>query len=142
MRRAVPAEIGEQTTAALIALLHQGAAADEFARRLAEVESLADDHPGRSTLVEAVRMAMAVRNRLELQQQRERGMRAVIESAQDLSSRLDVNGLLSAIVSRARNLLGSRRRLALDLRLRSRGVRGSRGRRRPVPKHFAHGRAP
>jgi len=107
MRRAVPAEIGEQTTAALIALLHQGAAADEFARRLAEVESLADDHPGRSTLVEAVRMAMAVRNRLELQQQRERGMRAVIESAQDLSSRLDVASLLSAIVSRARNLLGS-----------------------------------
>ena len=54
------------------------------------MESLADDHPGKSTLVEAVRMAMAVRNRLELQQQRERGMLAVIESAQDLSSRLDL----------------------------------------------------
>ena len=54
-----------------------------------------------------VRMAMAVRNRLELQQQRERGMLAVIESAQDLSSRLDLQELLSAIVSRARNLLGS-----------------------------------
>ena len=52
-------------------------------------------------------MAMAVRNRLELQQQRERGMLAVIESAQDLSSRLDLTSLLSAIVSRARNLLGS-----------------------------------
>src|SRR6186713_3124887 len=52
-------------------------------------------------------MAMAVRNRLEVQQQRERGMMAVIESAQDLSSRLDLTGLLSAIVSRARNLMGS-----------------------------------
>jgi hypothetical protein len=50
---------------------------------------------------------MAVRNRLELQQERERGLLAVIESAQDLSSRLDLQGLLSAIVSRARHLLGS-----------------------------------
>ena len=107
MRRAIPAEIAEQTTIALVTLLHQGAPADEFARRLSEVESLAGDHPGKSTLVEAVRMAMAVRNRLELQQQRERGMLAVIESAQDLSSRLDFTSLLSAIVSRARNLLGS-----------------------------------
>jgi sugar diacid utilization regulator len=107
MRRANPAEIGERAANALVELLHQGAPADEFARRLAEVEALADDHPGKSTLVEAVRMAMAVRNRLELQQQRERGMLAVIESAQDLSSRLDLTSLLRAIVSRARNLLGS-----------------------------------
>ena len=64
-------------------------------------------HPRKSGLVETVRMAMAVRNRLELQQERERGMLAVIESAQDLSGRLDLNDLLSAIVSRARNLLGS-----------------------------------
>jgi exonuclease VII small subunit len=52
-------------------------------------------------------MAAAVRDRLELQQQRERGMLAVIESAQDLSSRLDLTSLLSAVVSRARNLLGA-----------------------------------
>ena len=52
-------------------------------------------------------MAAAVRDRLELQQQRERGMLAVIESAQDLSSRLDLTSLLCAIVSRARNLLGA-----------------------------------
>ncbi len=52
-------------------------------------------------------MAMAVRNRLEVQQERERGLLAVIESAQDLSSLLDLEGLLTAIVSRARNLLGS-----------------------------------
>ena len=48
-----------------------------------------------------------MRNRLELHQERERGLLAVIESAQDLSSRLDLRELLSAIVSRARNLLGS-----------------------------------
>ncbi len=142
MRRAIPAEIGEQTASALVALLHQGAPADEFARRLAEVESLADDHPGKSTLVEAVRMAMAVRNRLELQQQRERGMLAVIESAQDLSSRLDLTSLLSAIVSRARNLLRS------DVAWLSTydPERGEYevlvGRRRAVAEHLAHGRAP
>ena len=97
----------EKTASALIELLHQGAPADDFARRLDQVEALPDGDPGKSTLIETVRMAMAVRNRLEVQQQRERGMMAVIESAQDLSSRLDLTGLLSAIVSRARNLLGS-----------------------------------
>ena len=107
MGSANQADIREQTASALIELLHQGAPAEDFARRLAQVEALSDGWPGKSTLVEAVRMAMGVRNRLELQQQRERGMLAVIESAQDLSSRLDLTSLLSAIVSRARNLLGS-----------------------------------
>ena len=92
---------------ALVELLHRCAPADEFARLLALAEALPSRAPNRSARVEAVRMAMAVRNRLELQQQRERGMLAVIESAQDLTSRLDLNSLLSAIVSRARNLLGS-----------------------------------
>ena len=100
-------DLHQQRAEALIELLHQGAPADDFARRLAEVEALPEGCPGKSTLVETVRMAMAVRNRLELQQQRERGMLAVIDSAQDLSSRLDVTSLLRAIVSRARNLLGS-----------------------------------
>ncbi len=71
------------------------------------MEALSAAWPGKSTLVETVRKAMAVRNRLELQQQRERGMLAVIESAQALSSRLDLTELLEAIVARARNLLGS-----------------------------------
>ena len=93
--------------AQLIHLLHQGAPADDFARSLAEVEALPDGFAGKSTLAETVRMAMAIRNRLELQQQRERGMLAVIDSAQALSSRLDLQSLLSAIVLRARNLLGS-----------------------------------
>jgi hypothetical protein len=48
-----------------------------------------------------------MRNRLELQEQRERGLLAAIASAQDLSSRLDLQELLRAIVSRARNLVGS-----------------------------------
>ncbi|KWT98528.1 MULTISPECIES: GAF domain-containing protein [unclassified Variovorax] len=91
----------------LIRMLHQGASADEFAARLAQVEALAAGGPGRSGWGELVRMAMGVRNRLDLWQQRESGMLTVIESARELSSRLDLKELLRAIVSRARNLLGS-----------------------------------
>ena len=104
---AIRPDLDENTASALIELLHQGAPADVFARRLGRVEALPDTYAGKSTLIETVRMAMGVRNRLEVQQQRERGMMAVIESAQDLSSRLDLTELLQAIVSRARNLLGS-----------------------------------
>ena len=60
-----------QRVAELIHLLHQGAPADDFARRLAEVEALPDDIAAKSMLAETVRMAMAIRNRLELQQQLE-----------------------------------------------------------------------
>ena len=91
----------------LVQLLHQGAPAEDFAMRLARIEALPEDVARKASLTELVRMAMAIRNRLDLQQQRERGMLALIESAQDLSSRLDVADLLRAIVSRARNLLGS-----------------------------------
>ena len=107
MRRVIHVESSEQGVRDLVDLLHQGASAEEFARRLADVDALPASYPGKSALVETVRMAMAVRNRLELQQQRERGMLAVIDSAQDLSSRLDLHELLGAIVSRARNLLGA-----------------------------------
>ncbi|XHS78015.1 helix-turn-helix domain-containing protein [Burkholderiaceae bacterium UC74_6] len=100
-------ETGEKILSSVTALLHQGAAAEDFALRMAEAEGLPPDYPGKTRLVESVRMAMAVRNRLELLQQREQGMLAVMESAQDLSSRLDLDNLLAAIVTRARNLLGA-----------------------------------
>jgi sugar diacid utilization regulator len=107
MKNLMQRERGEQIALRLVGMLHQGAAADEYAQCLAELEGLPETWPEKSSLVETVRMAMAVHNRLELLSQRERGMSAVIESAKDLSSRLDVTSLLSAIVARARNLLGS-----------------------------------
>ena len=107
MNSAIRSDIDETAASELIQLLHQGAPADDFARRLGQLEALPDGYPCKSTLIQTVRMAIAVRDRLEVQQQRERGMMAVIESAQDLSSRLDLTDLLRAIVSRARNLLGS-----------------------------------
>jgi len=106
-RERFPMDAGEKILSTLISLLHQGAPAEDFAQSLAEAEALPAGRPDKAGLLENVRMAMAVRNRLELLQQREQGMLAVMESAQDLSSRLDLDNLLSAIVTRARNLLGA-----------------------------------
>ncbi len=91
----------------LIRFLHQGASPDEFFAQIARAEALTEPTQDKSSLVECIRMAMAIRNRLELQQQREQGLLAVIESAQDLSSHLDLLELLRAIASKARNLLAS-----------------------------------
>ena len=99
-------ETAERIAGELVGLLHQGASADEFAARLSAADGLPES-PAKATLVEHVRMAMAVRNRLELLQQREQGLLAVVESAQDLSSRLDHAELLRTIVRRARTLLGA-----------------------------------
>ncbi|WOB10196.1 helix-turn-helix domain-containing protein [Piscinibacter gummiphilus] len=104
---ALTPECVEPLDGRLVQLLHQDASAEVFAQVLAQTEALPEGTPGKSAQTELVRMAMAVRNRLELLQQREQGMLAVIESAQDLSSRLNHTSLLRAIVSKARNLLGS-----------------------------------
>jgi endonuclease YncB( thermonuclease family) len=61
MRRAIHVDSSEQTVRDLVAMLHQGAPADEFARRLADIDALPPSYPGKSTLVETLRMAMAVR---------------------------------------------------------------------------------
>lgn len=95
--------IGEE----IVNLLHRGAPADTFATRMAQVEALPDGMPGKADLVELVRMGMAIHHRLDIQAQRESGMLAVIESARDLTSRLDLAELLRLVVSRARRLLGS-----------------------------------
>lgn len=97
----------ESIAADLIGLLHQSAPAKEFALRLAQAEAIPDGDPHKSSVVELVHMAMAVQDRLESQQHSEQGMLAVVESAKDLSSRLNLTGLLGAIATRTRNLLGA-----------------------------------
>jgi len=99
--------IAEEIAADLIGLLHRSAPAEEFAQRMVQVEALPEGWQNKSSLTEVVRMAMAIRNRIEMQQQHEQGMLAVIDSAQDLSSLLDLPNLLRAVVTRARNLLGA-----------------------------------
>jgi sugar diacid utilization regulator/GAF domain-containing protein len=107
MTCALHVESGDQSVRDLIEMLHRGARADDFAQRLADAEALPAGCRDRAAQIETVRMAMALRSRLELHQERERGLLAVIESAQDLSSRQGLQDLLKAIVSRARKLLGA-----------------------------------
>lgn len=102
-----PSHADHRLAAELIALLHRNAPAEDFGTRLAQAEQLPDALPDKTGCVELVHMAMALRNRLELHEQRERGMLAVVESAQDLSSRLDLDSLLGAVVKRARHLMGA-----------------------------------
>ncbi|RYF31267.1 MAG: GAF domain-containing protein [Comamonadaceae bacterium] len=104
---AISARDAERLSGELIDLLHQGANADELTMRLAQVEQWPDEAVGKAKLIERIRMTMTLRNRLELFQQRESGMLTVIDSARDLSARLDLKELLRAVVSRARNMLGS-----------------------------------
>ncbi|MFC7515802.1 helix-turn-helix domain-containing protein [Herbaspirillum sp. GCM10030257] len=91
----------------LINLLHRDASLEDFNARLAAVEMLPSETSGKSTALETVRKAIAVKHQLELHQLSEQGLLATVDSAKDLSSRLDLTSLLNAIVSRARNLLGS-----------------------------------
>lgn len=107
MEDALGTGVAEEALGELVDLLHQGASADAFAALLAQVEGLPGATPDKAGLAERVRMGMAVRNRLDLWQQREGGMLAVIESARDLSGRLNLQELLHAVVSRSRRLLGS-----------------------------------
>lgn len=91
----------------LIDLLHRAAPAEDFARLLARVEALPPGQADKADLVETVRMAMAVHNRIEVLQQREQGMVALMESAQDLAEQLEQGKLLDAMVARTRRLLGA-----------------------------------
>lgn len=55
---------------------------------------------------ETLSMGLTVKDRLEQHQQRERGLMAVIETAQDLTRIVDIDEVLRVIVRRARALLG------------------------------------
>jgi len=110
LRRATDTGVGhplqpEAVAADLLALLSSNAPSDAFSRCLADLQALPDRVTNKQSLIELARMAMGLRNQLDQHEQRERGMLAVIESAQDLSARLDLPELLKAIVTRARDLL-------------------------------------
>ena len=57
-------------------------------------------------LIRSVEMAITIRERFEQHQLRERGLLAVIETAQDLTALTDLDRVLQAIVQRARKLIG------------------------------------
>ncbi len=107
MAIAMDADVAERLGEELVRLLHRGTTPQELSALLTRVDVLPAATSRKADLIELVRMAMATHNRLDVQQQRESGMLAVIESARDLSSRLNLPELLRTVVSRARRLLGS-----------------------------------
>ena len=91
----------------LVGLLYRDASIEEFNARLAAVERLPNETAGKLDALETIRMAIAIKRQLEQHQSSEQGLLAMVDSAKDLSSRLDLTSLLNAIVTRARTLLGS-----------------------------------
>lgn len=90
----------------IVGLLHQDAHRESFTHLLARARALPPRTIDRDDLIHCIELALTVRERFELHQQRERGLLAVLESAQDLTAITDPDHILRAIVQRARKLLG------------------------------------
>lgn len=86
-------------------LLHRDAERREL-EALRERLAKLPDEAGRARALEILSMGLTVKDRLEQHQQRERGLMAVIETAQDLTRIVDIDAVLRVIVRRARALLG------------------------------------
>ncbi len=90
----------------LLSLLRRNAPVDEFTALLGGIKELANAGAPRETLAQSVEAGLALRERLVQQEQRERGLVAVIETARDLTALRDIELVLQAIVRRARQLIG------------------------------------
>jgi GAF domain-containing protein len=90
----------------LLSLLRRNAPVDEFTALLGGIKKLANTDVPRETLAESVEAGLALREKLVQQEQRERALVAVIETARDLTALRDVELVLQAIVRRARQLVG------------------------------------
>jgi DNA-binding PucR family transcriptional regulator len=90
----------------LLALLARGADPVEFERPVVEAraEGLATDDI--AALEDAKRSALEVRSQLEVHRRREAELAALFQTASDLAALSSVDDVLSAIVRRARTLLG------------------------------------
>ncbi len=89
----------------IIASLFKSNAKEDLIRILARIEALAD-YPAKAILINYAQKAIALKERLEQLQTRERGLMALIETAQNLTALRDIDQVLQAIVNRARNLIG------------------------------------
>lgn len=109
-RENMAAETSRRTAEALwpevVELLHRDADKDRFVSLLARARNLPPQAAGRGDLIRSVELAMTVKDRFELHQRRERGLLAVLETAQDLTAIMDPDRVLRAIVQRARKLVG------------------------------------
>src|SRR5262249_44393411 len=90
----------------LLSLLQRTAPAHRATALLGGIKDVAKAGVGGERVGEGVGGGLAFRERLVQQQQRERGLVAVIETARDLTALRDIELVLQAIVRRARELVG------------------------------------
>ncbi|PRX50112.1 sugar diacid utilization regulator [Prauserella shujinwangii] len=95
------------TRRSFIELLDDEAPADEFYERLRLAERDCADEGELEVLRQEFAVAMRVRSRMAWQRQHESELRALYETANDLTALRDVDAVLSAIVRRARQLLAA-----------------------------------
>ncbi|MER1968179.1 GAF domain-containing protein [Castellaniella sp. GW247-6E4] len=93
--------------AGLLDLLRNGAGADEL-RQLQEYgDATARDPDQKALLAESIQAAFSIQKQQTIQLQREKGLLAVLETAQDLTAIRDLELVLQAIVRRARQIFAS-----------------------------------
>lgn len=95
------------TRRSFIELLDDEAPPDEFYERLRLAERGCADTGELESLREEFAVAMRVRSKMAWQRQHESELRALYETANDLTALRDVDAVLSAIVHRARQLLAA-----------------------------------
>jgi len=88
-------------------LLLRDAPPEDYAQLLRSIDIAQVTPAERNALREGLQMALAIRLRLEQHQQKERGLLAVIDTAQDLTAMRDIDQVLQAIVRRTRQLVAS-----------------------------------
>lgn len=93
--------------AELLSMLERNAHPDEFTQLLDSLREHVADADRQAHLAARVRAAALIRDSQIMQQRRERGLLAVLETAQDLTAILDLELVLQAIVRRARQIFGS-----------------------------------
>ncbi len=95
----------EQFGLEIIKFLYHDTDKLQFVALIEWAKSVSDKAVGQR-LIAAVQMGITLKERFELHQQRERGLLALIETAQDLTAITDLDRVLQAIVQRARKLVG------------------------------------
>jgi len=90
----------------IITLLYRNAGNEEFAQLQSHIDA-AQDAADKKLLQQSMQMVSALRERFDEYQRRERGLTAVIETAQDLTAIHDIDRVLQAIVHRARKLMST-----------------------------------
>ena len=90
-----------------IELLYRNAGNEEFAQLQNHIDAAAQGAADKNLLQQSMHMVSALRERFDEYQRRERGLTAVIETAQDLTAIRDIDHVLQAIVHRARKLMGT-----------------------------------